>query len=275
MEGNNLRLPEKIGIVSGGRKFPILCAKKALERGHKVYAICHKGETLKELEDYCHQVKWIHLGQLGKIISFFKKNDVSTVIFAGTIKKTRLFVDIRPDLRAINLWRKMKGHLDDSILRNVARELESEGIEVVSPTLLLEELLFPAGILTKKKPNNHEMEDVKFGYEIAKKIGSLDIGQCIVVKDKVVLAVEAIEGTDETIKRGGALARSGAIVVKICKPGQDTRFDLPAIGKDTIKTMSEVKASVLAVEAGKALFFDKEDAIKLADKKGIVILGIE
>ncbi len=275
MEGNSIKLPEKIGIVSGGRKFPILCAKKALKKGHKVYAICHKGETLSELEDYCHKVKWIHLGQLGKIISFFKKNQVDTVLFAGTIKKTRLFVDIRPDLRAINLWRKMKGHLDDSILRHVALELEKEGINVISPTLLLEELLFPSGILTKRRPKSHEMEDIEFGYDIAKKIGSLDIGQCIVVKDKVVLAVEAIEGTDETIKRGGALAHSGAVVVKICKPGQDTRFDLPAIGKDTIKVMSQVGASVLAVEAGKALFFDKEEAIELANRENIAILGIE
>ncbi len=274
MIDRDMGLPEAIGLVSGGRKFPMLCAKRAREKGHKVFAICHKGETLKELQDYCHAVKWIHLGQLGKIISFFKKHQVSHCFFAGTIDKKRLFVDIRPDIRALNLWRKMKGHLDDGILRAFARELESEGIEVISPTLILDDILFPEGTLTKSRPSREELEDVSFGLEMARKIGSLDIGQCVVVKDKVVLAVEAIEGTDETIKRGGLLSRGGAVIVKVCKPNQDTRFDLPAVGKTTIETMKSVGARVLAVEAQKALFFEKEEAIKLADEAGIAILGI-
>ncbi len=265
---------KSIGIVSGGGQFPILCAKAAAARGYKVYALCHKGETSKELDEYCVKSKWVHLGQLGKLISFFKRHNIDKVFFAGTIKKTRLFVDVRPDLRALGLWKSMKGHLDDSILRLVAAELEKEGIEVVSPTIFLEELILPKGVLTKKRPTKEQMADIEFGYGIAKKVGDLDIGQCIVVKDKVVLAVEAIEGTDETIKRGGQLAKGGAVVVKVCKPGQDTRFDLPSIGLKTIETMIEAGADVLAAEAGLSLFFDKEDSLKLADKAGICVIGI-
>ncbi len=263
-----------IGIVSGGGQFPILCAKAAASKGLEVYAVCHRGETAPELENYITKGKWVHLGQLGKLIDFFKKNCIDTVFFAGTIKKTRLFKDVRPDLRALSLWKKMKGHLDDSILRMVASELESEGIRVVSPTIFLDHLLVPKGVLTKKKPSEEQEADILFGFDIAKRIGDLDIGQCVVVKDKVVLAVEAIEGTDETILRGGRLARGGAVVVKVCKPGQDTRFDLPSIGRTTIETMKEAKAQVLAVEAGLSLFFDKEESLALADKLGISVVGI-
>ncbi|NPA94519.1 MAG: LpxI family protein [Thermodesulfobacteria bacterium] len=264
-----------VGIVAGGGQFPVLCAQAASRKGYRVYGLCHKGETSKELEKYCVKTKWIHLGQLGKLISFFKKNGVTKVFFAGTIKKTRLFVDVRPDMRALALWRSMDGHLDDSILRLVAAELEKEGLEVVSPTLFLENLLFPQGILTKKQPTQEQMEDVRFGFEIAKRIGDLDIGQCIVVKDKVVLAVEAIEGTDETIRRGGRLAKGGAVVVKICKPNQDRRFDLPSVGLKTIETMIEAGADVLAAEAGVSLFFDMSESLALADRAGICVMGIK
>ncbi len=265
----------RVGIVAGGGQFPILCAKAALDRGYKVYGLCHKGETSKELEKYCFKTKWIHLGQLGKLISFFKKHGVDQVFFAGTIKKTRLFVDVRPDIRALALWKSMDGHLDDSILRLVAAEIEKEGVKVVSPVIFLEDLLLPSGVLTRKSPSKEQMEDIRFGFDIAKRIGDLDIGQCIVVKDKVVLAVEAIEGTDETIRRGGRLAKGGAVVVKICKPNQDRRFDLPSLGLKTIETMIEAGAQVLAAEAGLSLFFDRSESIDLANKHGISIIGIE
>ncbi len=265
---------KSIGIISGGGQFPILCARAARERGFDVYALCHKGETSKELEKYCAKTKWVHLGQLGKLIAFFKKHHIEKVFFAGTITKTRLFVDVRPDMKALALWKGMKGHLDDSILRLVASELEKEGIQVVSPTLFLDELILSKGVLTKRSPTRQQMEDVRFGFEIAKRIGDLDIGQCIVVKDKVVLAVEAIEGTDETIRRGARLSKGGAVVVKVCKPGQDRRFDLPSIGLKTIETMIESGAEVLAAEAGLSLFFDREESLGLADRSGICVMGI-
>jgi len=164
---------------------------------------------------------------------------------------------------------------DDGILSTVAKELLKEGIEIVSSTIYLPELLAPEGCLTKRRPSKEEEEDIKFGWKMAKEIGRLDIGQCVVVKRKTIIAVEAIEGTDETIIRGGKLAKEKAVVVKVSKPMQDLRFDLPTVGLNTVKVMDKVKASVLAIEAGKTIIFDKEDMISFANKKGISIVSIK
>ncbi len=264
----------KIGIIAGGGQFPFLCTNKAKEKGYKTYIIAHKGETDPEIEshaDFCH---WVTLGQLGSLINTLKKWGISSVIFAGAIEKKRIFKDIIPDFRALSLWKSLRAHHDDSILRAVSGELLKEGIEVLPSTFFLEKLPVSKGIITKKKPDDNQMEDILFGLDIAKKIGELDIGQCVVVKDKCVLAVECIEGTDRTITRGGELAGGGAVIVKICKPNQDSRFDLPSIGLKTIETMIRVKAGVLAVESEKTLFFDMEKAVELADKNGFVIIGV-
>ncbi len=266
---------DTIGLIAGGGDFPIMCAEAARRHGKAVIAVAHKGETSPDLNSEVDHLEWIYLGQLGRLIKTFKKYQVKQVIFAGTIKKKRIFSDIRPDLRALSLWKKLRTRLDDGILRALADELESEGIHVISSVTFLTELLVPEGLLSKKKPSKQEWEDIKFGWGLAKKIGQLDIGQCIVVKHKTVLAVEAIEGTDETITRGGKLGGPGGVIIKVCKPTQDTRFDLPATGPDTIKTMASVSASVLAVEANKALLFKKEETIKLANKLGISIVGIK
>ena len=162
---------------------------------------------------------------------------------------------------------------DDDILRAVARELEREGITVVSSTTYLPELLAAPGCLTKRRPSKEETGDIEFGWMVAKQLGDLDIGHCVVVRRRTVLAVEAIEGTDKTIARGGELAKEGAVVVKVSKPNQDLRFDLPAVGLNTIEVMSRVKASVLAIEAGKTLIFDREEMIGLANKKGIAVVS--
>ncbi len=275
MEQFTLEPGSSLGLVSGGGQLPLLIARSATERGYKVFAIAHKGETDTSIESCCFSVKWLRLGQLNKLISFFKENGVNAAVFAGTITKTRIFFDIRPDLRALSLWNRLDGHLDDGILRAVAQELEDEGIRVLSYTGLLKDMLFPSGILTKRAPSRQEEKDIHFGLGIARHIGRLDIGQCVVVKDGAVLAVEAIEGTDETIRRGGRLGGKGSVVVKVCKPGQDTRFDLPALGTKTVETMIESGARVLAAEAGRSLLFDREETIELADRYGIVIIGVE
>jgi len=264
----------KIGIIAGGGQFPILCLKKAREKGYKVYVIAHKGETDPEIESLSDFCQWITLGQLGSLIKILKKWEISRVIFAGAIEKKRIFKDIIPDFRALSLWKSLNAHHDDSILRAVSGELSKEGIDVLPSTIFLENLPVGKGIMTRKKPDETQMEDILFGLDIARKIGELDIGQCVVVKDKCVLAVECIEGTDKTIIRGGELAGEGAVVVKICKPNQDKRFDLPSIGLKTIETMINVRAGVLAVEAEKTLFFDMEKAIELADKNGFIIIGV-
>jgi DUF1009 family protein len=162
---------------------------------------------------------------------------------------------------------------DDDILRALAAELAKEGLEIISSTTLMPELLAPPGCLTKKRPNKSEREDIDFGWKVAKELGRLDIGQCVVVRKKTVLALEAIEGTDETILRGGKLARERAVVVKVSKPEQDLRFDVPAVGVETINVMSQVKASVLAVEAAKTLIFNRAEMIALADKVGISVFS--
>ncbi len=263
-----------LGIIAGGGDFPILCAKAAQKKGVKVVVIAHKGETSKNIEEYVDHIKWLYLGQLNKLIKTLKKYKVKHVIFAGTIKKKRIFFDVRPDTRALLLWKRLKNRLDDNILRAFADELEKEEIKVIPSTTFLDELLTREGILTQKAPDKNQLEDIKFGWNIAKEIGKLDIGQCIVVKDKTVIAVEAIEGTDATIKRVGELGIADTIVIKICKPSQDTRFDLPATGPQTIENMAQVKAKILAIEANKSLMFNKDKMIELADRYGIGIIGI-
>lgn len=268
-------MTSKIGIIAGGGQFPYLFAEAARKAGRQVVIIGHKGETHPELEKIADSFHWIKLGQLGKILKYFRKEEVHETVFLGTITKTRIFKDILPDLKALTLWNKIDIKQDDAILRAIAAELEKEGIKVLESTLYLQDLLFPAGVLTRKKPSGEQRRDIEFGWKMARETGRLDIGQCVVVRDRTVLAVEAIEGTDATVKRGGMLGREKTVVVKVKKPHQDFRFDLPATGLKTIETMQEVKASVLAVEAGQSLLFDKETVIEQANKAGIVIVGIE
>ncbi|MBU4263140.1 MAG: UDP-2,3-diacylglucosamine diphosphatase LpxI [Proteobacteria bacterium] len=268
-------MTSRIGIIAGGGQFPYLFAEAAKKAGREVVIIGHKGESHPDLEAIADCFCWVKLGQLGKIIKFFQKEKVEETVFLGTITKTRIFRDVLPDLKGISLWNKIDVRQDDAILRAFAGELEKEGIKVLDSTLYLQHLLFPAGILTCKKPTAGQRRDIDFGFQMARAIGKLDIGQCVVVRDMAVVAVEAIEGTDAAIKRGGALAREKAVVVKVKKPDQDFRFDLPAIGPTTIESMQEVRAAVLAVEAGQALFFDRETVISQADKAGIVVVGVQ
>ncbi len=264
---------EVLGIIAGGGKFPILVAKAAKKRGIKVVAVAHEGETENELEKEVDELVWIKLGQFGHLIKALKQHKVKKAIMAGTIRKRRMFEGIVPDLRGLALMSKLLFFHDNGILSAVADELSKEGIEIISSVTYLPELVAPEGCLTKRSPTKEEMEDIRFGWKMAKEIGRLDIGQCVVVKNKTVLAVEAIEGTDETILRGGRLAKKGAVVIKVCKPNQDLRFDLPSVGLNTIKNMEKVRAGILVIEAGKTLMFDKEEMISYANEKGICIFS--
>lgn len=265
---------DAIGIIAGGGQFPLLFIEAAHEAGRRVVVVAHKGETDDRVAEAADACCWVKLGQLGKLISFFKKTGVRETVFLGTITKTQIFRDILPDLKGISLWNKIDRKQDDAILRAIAGTLEEEGIKVLESTLFLRHLLFPAGILTKKKPSKKQRRDIEFGWQNARAIGKLDIGQCVVVRDCSVLAVEAIDGTDATIKRGGTLAKEKAVVVKVKKPGQDFRFDLPATGVTTIRSLKSVKGAVLAVEAGQSLLFDRELMIEEANKAGIVVVGV-
>lgn len=264
-----------IGLIAGGGQFPLLFAEAARGEGRSVAAICHTSETAAEIEDIVDAVCWVKLGQLGKIIKFFHARGVQETVFCGTITKTRIFKDILPDLKGLTLWNKIDTRLDDAILRAVAGVLEDEGIKVLASTCYLEHLFFPKGVLGRIQPSEEQFEDIRFGWNIAREVGRLDIGQCVVVRERSVLAVEAIEGTDAAIKRGGNLSGSGAVVVKLKKPDQDFRFDLPATGTKTIETLASVKGAVLAVEAGQSLIFDRVAMVKAADRAGIVVIGLE
>ena len=267
----------RIGLIAGSGQFPLLFSREAKAKGYRVYAVAHTNETDAELENLVDGIEWLYLGQLGKLIRFFKKNDVHQAVMMGAIQKTRWFRDIRPDLKILSLIGMLRNSHDDGILRACAGLLEKEGIEILPSTFLLPEILAPEGCWTKRKPTRYEAQHMEFGWQMAKKIGHLDIGQCIVVGDGSVLAVEAVEGTDETIRRGGTLGKQGngdTVVIKVCKPNQDLRFDIPAIGVQTIQTMSEVGATLLTVEAGKTVVFDREEMINLADRNGIAIVAM-
>jgi len=268
--------PEKkeiIGLIAGGGQFPLMVADSGRRQGHRIVAVAHRGETEPLLSNKVDEIVWINLGQLGQLIKTFKKNGVKKTLMAGSITKKRMFENIRPDLKGLTVMSKLAIFHDDDILRAVAGELAKEGIEIVSSTRYVPELLAPPGCLTKKRPSKGQKEDVHLGWKVAKELGRLDIGQCAVVRGKTVLALEAIDGTNETIRRGGRLAKEKAVVVKVSKPNQDLRFDVPSVGLETVKVMSQVKASALAIEAGKTLMFDKSEMITFADKAGIVIIS--
>lgn len=263
-----------LGLVAGGGQFPLMVAQGARKQGYAVAAVAFSGETGSDIDQAIDSVKWIKLGQLSKLINFFKDKGVSEIVFAGPINKPGAF-DIRPDLRAIKLLLSIKSRNDNSILSAVAGELAAEGLNVVSAVKFVPELISPAGCISRKKPSPSQEQDIYFGWPIIKQIGAMDIGQCIAVKERMVVAVEAIEGTDETILRAGQLAKKDFTIIKTFKPGQDNRIDLPALGLGTIETMVRAGAACLAYEAGASLFFDLEKALKLADKHKIAVVGIE
>jgi len=265
---------EKIGIIAGGGQFPLLFIEAAHKAGRFVVVVAHKGETDERVTEAADSSCWVKLGQLGKVIRFLKAENVREVVFLGPITKTQIFRDLLPDLKGLSLWNKIDKKQDDAILRAIANSFNEEGIIVLESTLYLQHLLFPAGVLTKSRPNKKQIQDIEFGWQNARAIGRLDIGQCVVVRNCSVVAVEAIEGTDAAILRGGKLAKEKVVVVKVKKPGQDFRFDLPATGLATLKTLKSVKGAVLAVEAGQSILFDREEMIDEANKAGIVVVGV-
>lgn len=265
---------ERLGLIAGNGRFPIIFADNARKLGYHVSAVAHEGETDPELANHVDRIHWIKIGQLNKLINAFKDDEVHQAVMLGGIKKTHVFTTVRPDFRTLALATRLALWKDDDILRELAKELEKEGITICESTFGLEGILAEEGTLTTRKPSEKEWEDVRYGWDVAYDIGRLDIGQCVVVKDRMVVAVEAVEGTDEAIKRGGQLAKAGAVVVKRCKPQQDLRFDLPAVGPRTIDIMASVKASVLAVEAGRTILLDRDLMLEKAKAARIAVVGL-
>ena len=265
---------ERLGLIAGNGRFPIIFADNARKLGYHVSAVAHEGETDPELANHVDRIHWIKIGQLNKLIKAFKDDRVHQAVMLGGIKKTHVFTTARPDFRTLALATRLALWKDDDILREFAKELEQEGITICESTFGLEGILAEEGILTARTPSEKEWEDIRYGWEVAHDIGRLDIGQCVVIKDRIVVAVEAVEGTDEAIRRGGQLAKEGAVVVKRCKPQQDLRFDLPAVGPRTIEIMASVKASVLAVESGRTILLDRDLALKRAKAARIAVVGL-
>ena len=265
---------ERIGLIAGNGRFPIIFADNARKLGYHVSAVAHEGETEPELANHVDRIHWIKIGQLNKLIKAFKEDGVHQAVMLGGIKKTHVFTTLRPDFRTLAMATRLALWKDDDILREFAKELEQEGIVICESTFGLEGILVEEGTLTARAPSEKEWEDIRYGWEVAHDIGRLDIGQCVVIKDRVVVAVEAVEGTDGAIKRGGDLAKEGAVVVKRSKPQQDMRFDLPAVGPRTIEVMASVKASVLAIEAGRTILLDREIMLEKAKSARIAIVGI-
>ncbi|MGD1075441.1 MAG: UDP-2,3-diacylglucosamine diphosphatase LpxI [Thermodesulfovibrionales bacterium] len=265
---------KKIGLISGTGELPKAVALGAKAKGFHVVAVALEPLADKTLSDCVDDITWINVGKLGGIIEFLKRSGIRKAVMAGKVPKSLLYESrIRPDLRAMKLLFTLKDRSDDSILLALTRELEKEGITLLNTTDFCSHMLTPEGFLTKSRPTDVEFKDISFGWKIAKAMGKLDIGQTVVVKDQAVMAVEAIEGTDEAIKRGGHYAAGGAVVVKVSKPNQDMRFDVPVVGLATLHAMVAAKARVLVLEAEKTILLQKDIVIPSADKAGISVVG--
>lgn len=262
-----------LGIVAGKGQFPVLAARGAKALGYTVAMAGFTGHTDPALAAEADAFAMFHLGQVGKVIQFMHANGVKEICFAGAISKPKA-LDLRPDMRAMRILFSLRGKGDDAILRGVADELAREGLTVVSAARFAPSLLAPEGVQTRRAPSPEEWEDIRFAWPIAQAVGRLDIGQCLVVKKGVVAAVEALEGTDATLERGGSLGGEGCVAVKIFKPGQDARLDQPAMGPGTVRIMAAHKYACLAYQARDSLFFDMEEAVRVADAAGIAIVGL-
>ena len=272
----------RVGLLAGGGRFPIEFARAATREGHDVVCLGIAGMAPPELADICRSFRLIPLGRIGAAIRHFKRRRVDSAVMAGKIEKRILFDPFRvfrllPDWRTLHMWYAYarENRKDDTILLAVIREFERDGITFESALDYAPELLVNHGFLTRRRPTSAQWDDIRFGWEIAKEMGRLDVGQSIVVNDKAVIAVEAVEGTDECIRRAGQLCRRGGFtVVKVAKPQQDMRFDVPTVGVGTLRTMHASGGRVLAIESEKTIVLDRDEFASLADKLGIAIVAL-
>ena len=267
----------KLGLIAGNGRFPFLVLDAARAQGHDVTVIATKEEAFKDLEPAARRAgaafHWISLGQLGTCIRLLKEAHVSQAVMAGQVKHTKIFRDIVPDLTFMSILAKLPFRNTDGLIGAVAGVLRDNGIELIDSTTLLQPLLAAPGVMTDRMPSEDEQKDFEFGYGMADVIAGLDIGQTIAVKHRAVVAVEAMEGTDEVIGRAGHLAGPGVRIVKVAKPNQDMRFDVPVVGLATIQAMRVAGASALSVDAGRTLMFEKDALLASANEAGITIVG--
>jgi DUF1009 family protein len=264
-----------LGLIAGNGRFPFLVAAGARRAGRRVVAVAIREEAFPELEAEVDELHWVGLGQLGRCIEALRKAGATEAVMAGQVQHKRIFSNVVPDLKLISVLAKLLVKNTDSLIGAVADVLESEGIRLLPSTTFIQDQLAGAGPMTRRHPSKDERADIDYGRQIATTLTRLDLGQTVVVKGRAAVALEAMEGTDETIRRAGKLAGKGVVVVKLAKPRQDMRFDVPVVGRTTLETMEEVGAATLAVEAGKTLLFDKTEFLAEADRRGIAVIGIE
>lgn len=263
-----------LGLIAGNGKFPLLFAQKARSKGYCVIAAAIHGDTSFALKFSVDKLMWFKVGELKKLFAFFAQEGVREVIMAGQVNPDNLFEkNVVFDGEFQQIFNAIRDRKADTIFAAIADKLQTQGIRLVDSTFLLKEYLAPKGTLTQRGPTGQELDDIEFGRNIAKVMGGLDVGQTVVVKEKAIVAIEAMEGTDRTIARGGAIAREGAVVVKMSKPDQDLRFDVPVVGPRTIQTMIRARARCLGIEAGKTLLLDRDRCVRLANKAGICIVA--
>src|SRR6266849_5653755 len=263
------------GLIAGNGRFPFLVLEGARSQGIEMAVIALKEEAAPELERSAKRLHWVSLGELSKAIDLMHQEGVTQAVMAGQVKHNKIFSSIRPDWKLAKLLFSLPRKNTDALIGAVARVLEDEGIRLVDSTIFLKPLVPQPGLLTRRAPNAHEAEDIAYGIGVARQIAGMDIGQTVVISDRACVAVEAMEGTDETIARAARIAGAKPmVVVKVSKPGQDMRFDVPVIGLPTIEHMKKAQATALVVDAGRTLLFDRAKLIELADAAGIAIQAV-
>jgi DUF1009 family protein len=264
-----------LGLIAGNGIFPLEVARMARQLGFRTVAVAHIGETQPELVRLADLVSWINVGQLQRIIDVFKTAGVEQAVMAGGISRARLQGNFAPDTRALTMLARLSRFSDDAVLRGVAAELESEGIKIIDPVPMLKGILASPGLLAGPEPSIAQMKDLSLAFDIARALGSFDVGQTVAVRDGIVAAVEAAEGTDATLQRAASVCGAGLVVAKAAKPSQDLRFDRPAIGPDTIDLLRDIKATVLGIEAGTTMLLQRELTLNRASACGISVFGYE
>jgi len=271
-------MAQKLGLIAGNGRFPFLVLDAARAMGHEVVVIAIKEEASKEIEAAAAKppradVHWVSIGQLGTFLQLLKDNHITQAVMAGQVKHIKIFGGFVPDLTAMSLMGRLKGMNTDALIGAVADLMRERGVELVNSATFLDPMLAREGQLSERAPTDAERKDLEFGYRMADAIAGLDIGQTIAVKHQAVVAVEAMEGTDETIARAGHLAGDGVTIIKVAKPNQDMRFDVPIVGLATIQAMRIARASVLSIDAGQTLIFDRDAFFTSANEAGITVVG--
>ena len=269
-----METPDALGIIAGSGAYPLLVAKNARAAGvRSIAAAAFTGETDAALAQHVDAIEWLRVGQLGRLLAFFRSAGVRHAMMAGQIAPRHLF-DVRPDVKTLLLLARLKRRNAETIFGAIADELAGVGVELLPATTFLGDAVAPKGLIAGRALSRREEGDIAFGVQIAKEVSRLDIGQTVVVKGGTVVAVEAFEGTNEAIKRGGALAHKGAVLVKVAKPNQDMRFDVPVIGSQTIEVAASANVRVIAVEAARTLLLEKDALVGAATRHGVSVVGV-